>query len=144
MNISIREATEQDVPEIVNLIRELAASLNEESPVTEGYVKEYLQNPMCFILVAEIDNKVVGLISYSLKPNLYHASNSCLIEELVVDNAYRNKGIASKLIEKLFVELESIQCAEVSVSTEKTNEAAIAFYKKHGFLDEFLFLEKHF
>jgi ribosomal protein S18 acetylase RimI-like enzyme len=144
MNLLIRKAVEQDIPEITKLIRELAASINEESPVTEEYVKGYLHNPMCYILVAETNNKIVGLISYSIKPNLYHASNSCLIEELVVNKDFRNKGIAGQLIAKLLEELKSIECAEISVSTELTNERAITFYKKHGFEDEFLFLEKHF
>jgi ribosomal protein S18 acetylase RimI-like enzyme len=144
MNLLIRKAVEQDIPEITKLIRELAASINEESPVTEEYVKGYLHNPMCYILVAETDNKIVGLISYSIKPNLYHASNSCIIEELVVSKNFRYKGIATQLISQLMEELKSIECAEVSVSTEFTNEKAVAFYKKHGFEDESLFLEKHF
>lgn len=144
MNFIIRKSANSDVPEIVRLIRELAESMNEESPATEKYVNEYLHNPACKILVAESGKKVIGLISYSIKPCLFHASDSCLIEELVVDKEYRKQGIAGKLIEQLIDEVKFKQCAEVSVTTEFTNKAAISFYKKHGLKDEFLFLEKHF
>lgn len=144
MNYIIRKSVSSDAPEIVRLIHELAESMNEESPVTEKYVKKYLDNPSCNILVAVSGEKVISLISYSLKPCLFHASDSCLIEELVVDKEYRKQGIAGRLIEKLMDEVKSKQCAEISVSTELNNEAAIAFYKKHGLKDEFLFLEKHF
>jgi ribosomal-protein-alanine N-acetyltransferase len=144
MDYIIRKSVNGDAPEIVRLILELAESMNEESPVTEEYVSEYLHNPACEILVAASGAKVIGLISYSLKPCLFHASDSCLIEELIVDKEYRKQGIAGRLIEKLIDEVKSKQCAEISVSTELNNEAAIAFYKKHGLKDEFLFLEKHF
>jgi ribosomal protein S18 acetylase RimI-like enzyme len=144
MNYVIRKSTNSDVPEIVKLIRELAESMNEKSPVTEEYVSEYLNNPACEILVAASGAKVVGLISYSIKPCLFHANDSCLIEELIVDKEYRKQGIAGKLIDQLIAEANSKQCAEVSVTTEFTNKDAIAFYKKHDLKDEFLFLEKHF
>jgi ribosomal protein S18 acetylase RimI-like enzyme len=144
MNYIIRNSAKKDVPEIVRLICQLAESMNEGSSLTEEYVNEYLNNPSCNIMLAEVDKKIIGLLSYSVKPCLFHAGDSCLIEELIVDKEYRKQGIAGNLIEKLIAEMKTKQCAEISVTTEFTNKAAIAFYKDHGLKDEFLFLESHF
>jgi hypothetical protein len=45
MNISFREAALTDAPEIADLIRELAQSIGETSPITPAFVKTYLVFP---------------------------------------------------------------------------------------------------
>jgi len=39
--------------------------------------------------------------------------------------------------------MESLGCAEVSVSTMPDNVDALQFYKAHGLVDEAILLEKH-
>jgi ribosomal protein S18 acetylase RimI-like enzyme len=144
MNIIIRPAVEQDSVSIERLISELAESIGETSPISAQYVTQYLETPGGFILLAEKSRQVVGLLSYSIRPNLYHAADSCLIEEFVVRQSERGKGIGGELLEALFQQLASQNCAEVSVTTMPDNQKAIDFYKAHGMVDEAVFLEKHF
>jgi ribosomal protein S18 acetylase RimI-like enzyme len=144
MNITIRSAVDQDSVSIERLITELAESIDETSPISEHYVTQYLENPGSFILLAEKDRQVIGLLSYSIRPNLYHAGDSCLIEEFVVQRSERGQGIGGQLLEALFQMLASQNCVEVSVTTMPDNRKAIAFYKSHGMVDEAIFLEKHF
>lgn len=144
MNISIKKATSHDASSVVRLIQQLAAQIGETSPVTESFVVEYLAFAGSNILLAEDNGQTIGLLSYSLRPNLYHAADSCLIEELITDEKYRGRGVGSALMEHLLEALKEQNCAEISVSTEKTNLPAIQFYHRHGLVDEFLFLEKHF
>ena len=84
MPITVRDARPGDEATVVQLVAELAQTIAETSPLTERYVGEYLAFPGCGILLAEEDNHAVGLLSYSMRPNLYHAAQSTLIEELVV------------------------------------------------------------
>jgi len=87
---------------------------------------------------------VAGLLSYSVRPDLYHAGNSALIEELVVDEACRGEEIGSALMASFIEELKELDCREVCLAVMPDNEPAIRFYRSHGLVEEALFLERHF
>ena len=144
MTITIRDAAPKDADHIVSLIAELAENEGEQCALTEAYVLDYLSFPGSDILLAVEGGRVLGLLSFNRRPNLYHAGDSALIEELVVTARVRGQGIGTMLVAALVERLEGLGCEEVSVTTMADNHGAIKFYKKHGFEDEALFLEKHF
>ena len=138
--ILIREATGQDAGDVVRLI----SQLGEDSDITVDYVYQYLSGADCCILLAQCGDVVAGLLSYSVRADLFHAGNSLLIEELVVDAEYRGKGIGGALLEELMKRAQGLHCKEVCLAVMPDNEDAIRFYKRHGLVDEALFLERHF
>ena len=144
MNITIREARAGDEAEIVKLVLELSKNMGEQSPITEAYVVSYLSMPGNGVLLAEAEGKTLGMLSYSVRHNLYHAAGSCLVEELIVKETERGKGVGSALLSSLLEQMQTMGCAEVSVTTMPDNAHAIEFYKSHGMTDEAVFLEKHF
>lgn len=125
---------------IVRLIQQLGS----DSRVTIDYVWSYLGRPSSKVLLAEQEGRVKGLLSYSIRPDLFHAGNSVLIEELVVDEECRAKGIGSALITSLMTRLKEIDCKELCLAVMPDNESAIRFYHSHGLTEEALFLERHF
>ncbi len=135
-DIPIREAALSDNEVIVHLVREHAAGAGETSPVSTAYVTGYLQTPQNRILLAEFNARIFGLLSYSIRPALYHAADSCLIEELIVKKDARAQGIAGALIEELIRHLDKKTCVEISVSVMADNHSAIRFYKSNGLTDE--------
>lgn len=139
----MREAESGDAPQIMDLIRELAISSDGTSSVNESYVEEFLGYPGCGALLAEEDGEVVGMLSYTVRPNLYHAGDTARIEELVVSGRTRGKGIGSALVTEFIGLAEALGCLEVSVTTMPDNASAVRFYKKHGLIDEAVLLEKH-
>jgi ribosomal protein S18 acetylase RimI-like enzyme len=143
-NIQIRDAGLSDAEVIVELVREHAAGAGETTPVSTAYVATYLKSPQNHILVAEENNCTIGLLGYSIRPDLYHAADCCSIEELIVKKNAREKGIAGALLEELIRRLDKKACVEISVSVMPDNPSAIRFYKSHGLTDEALYLEKHF
>jgi ribosomal protein S18 acetylase RimI-like enzyme len=141
---SVREATPADASVIVRLIGEHTTASNEHTPITEDYVVTYLANAASRILLAEVQNRVIGLLSYSIRPDLFHAGPSCYLEELIVEEAARGQGVGSALVSELFSRLLPLGCAEVSVAVMPDNQRAIKFYRTHGLIEEALYLEKHF
>ena len=144
MSIEIRQAQPGDGPAIAEMINELAAASGDASPVTATYAEEYLRVARSQVLLAEEAGQPVGMLTYSVRPNLYHAGPSALIEELVVRAGQRGRGIGSALVVELLAELVQLGCTEVSVTAMPDNEAAQRFYRRHGFVDEAVFLERHF
>lgn len=141
--IHIRHARPSDASDIVRLIQELAESIAEQSPIDVGYAQKYLSYPDRGILLAEHAGAVIGLLSYSIRPDLYHAAPTALIEELVVSAAARNLGIGSKLLIATETLLQEAGCVEISVTTLPDNLRAIEFYRAHGLTDQAVYLEKH-
>lgn len=94
--------------------------------------------------MAEQHGGVIGLLSYSLRPDLYHAGEACLIEELVVEASQRGQGVGSALLTELLLRIAAAGCVEVALAVMPDNAPAIKLYHEHGLTDEALFLEKHF
>lgn len=143
-DIRIREAIPGDEAAIVALIQELAAAGGDTSPVTPDYVGGYLATPGSHALLAERADRIAGLLSYSVRPNLYHAGPSAVVEELVVAETERGRGVGSALLGHLLAHLEASGCTEVGISTLPDNEGAQRLYRAHGLVDEAVLLEKHF
>ena len=142
--IHICEAGAEDAGIIVHLIRQLTTEGEESSPVTEAYVLHYLSGTDRKILLARRQNKTEGLLSYSVRPDLFHAGSSVLIEELVVDEEARGQGLGSALMQALLERAQQFDCRELCLAVMPENEGAIRFYKRHGLAEEALFLERHF
>lgn len=142
--VVIRYTKLEDTQAIVRLLHQWAAAYDEQSPITADYLSDYLAAPCTRVLVAECEGSVVGLLSYTVRPSLYHASPSCLIEEFVVDEAVRGKGIGSLLLKEIVRQTQAEGCAEISVSVMRENRKAIKLYRAHGFDGDALLLEMHF
>jgi len=151
MNVVIVTATVDDADVIVRLVRELAEDGGGTARVDAAYVGRYLGFPGRTVLLARAAaeppaaaNDWVGLLAYSLDPNLYHAADGCLIEDLYVVPSWRGRGVGRALVAHVIAEAERHGCAEVSVSTGRDNRAALSLYRGMGLDEEYVLLEKHF
>jgi GNAT superfamily N-acetyltransferase len=111
----------------------------------EGRFGAMLELPQYALFVAEDDEgRVVGLLTASQRWTLWHAGPCALIEELVVDEKARRRGIGRALIQAALDWASAQGCSEVEVSTELDNSVARAFYRRLGFESEALLLEHEF
>jgi ribosomal protein S18 acetylase RimI-like enzyme len=143
MPFQTRDATPDDAPAVVALVHELAAAEGDTSPLSPAYVGQYLSHPGSGLLLAEEDGQAIGLLGYSVRPDLYHAGPGGLIELLIVHGPYRGRGVGHALLSAFLHRAQSLGCIEVSVTTGMENHAAQRLYRAHGLVDEALLLEKH-
>jgi ribosomal protein S18 acetylase RimI-like enzyme len=142
--LCVLPATPRDAAEVAALVRELARSTNETSPVDERSVRTFLRRPGCGALLARRSGATLGMVSYTVRPNLYHAADCCLIEELIVSGNARRQGVGRALLEAVTRMARERRCAEISVSTGTDNREALAIYRSAGYTDEAVLLERHF
>ena len=138
------EARSNDAERVVEMMAVLAAQEGAQSALTPVYVEKYLLTEGSRVLMARAGRKSLGMLSFSIRPDLFHGAQACLIEALVVCEEARGQGVGSALLKECLAIARKAGCAEASVSTMEDNLKAIEFYKKHGFEGGALFMEIHF
>ena len=117
----IRKASVWDIPRI----NELGSLLNDNFS-SVNHLNDMLEDGLSIILVYEKDDKIIGFISAT------DLGETCDILSLVVDPKYRNKMVASNLIDYLISELsEDLKLITLEVASK--NIPAVNLYEKFGF-----------
>ena len=109
--------------------------------VVNNYFKNIIKNKNNILLCYEEDNIIKGYIY--LKPVNNDSQNCYLIDGLYVDNEYRNKGIATKLIENAWNIIKETTVAVVDINVMANNSVAISLYKRFGFNEFRISLRKN-
>jgi GNAT superfamily N-acetyltransferase len=139
------EAIESDLPAIIALLEELSLNLERSHDLDQRQLMSnglaLIHDPRAHILLAKDGANAVGLIHFSTRKTALHPTPSALIDELVVTQSYRNKGIGSELLKAAIVKCRLLGCCELEVSMESSNRKARDFYHKHGFAEEAILLE---
>ncbi|MBE0431695.1 MAG: GNAT family N-acetyltransferase [Dehalococcoidia bacterium] len=141
----IREAAQSDLPAIERLLEELiAAMVNAQGidPATvAGNCRDSLIDGSSHMLVADAGGTLVGFINFATRQAILHRSPSGLVDELVVAESYRGRGIGRQLVLAAVERCRGLGCCELEVSTEKTNTRAREFYRKCGLEERGVLLE---
>src|SRR5271157_3690600 len=82
--LTIRDARADEAAPVAELIHELARIENVTSDVTAEDVRAYQEHGDSGILVAELDGRLVGALTYFMRPGLFHGGHWGCIDELIV------------------------------------------------------------
>jgi GNAT superfamily N-acetyltransferase len=135
MNAHIRPGLKSDLPSVLKLINELA--LFEKAPEQVAITLEQLEkdgfdgNPLYQFLVAECDNQVIGMVFYYFRYSTWKGK-FLYLEDFIVKQEFRSKGIGKKLFNELKVQAYKDECVGISWQVLEWNEHAIRFYKSVG------------
>jgi N-acetylglutamate synthase-like GNAT family acetyltransferase len=144
----IRRWKKNDIPKVTQLLNQLEVDLLDSSIIFEVDVKSHfmkMKNHEVYeSYVYEEEGEIKGFISLIFYRTVFHKNGTALINELVINNDYRNKGIGKKLIEYVITEARKREMDEIEVGVMKENGDAIRFYKNNGIDDEYLLLGKEF
>ena len=142
--VTVRNAVPTDAPVISALMTTLASGLGDPTTIASEYAAEALRTGSCHVLLAVRRGAALGMLSYYFHPSLYHAAESCLIEELVVAPPARSQGVGAALLEEAIRRARERGCAEVALSVMNSNRDAQRFYERHGFVADAVYMERHF
>ena len=113
-----------------------------QSNLGKTYFTNTIKNPNDLLLVAEDGVKLVGYIGASPKKIEHRKSKYIEIDNLGVAKAYRKKGIGKMLMDKCLEWAKERGYRKVILTSYFKNTNAIAFYKKIGFSEINISLEK--
>lgn len=131
----IREGQKEDMPQVLELIKELAVFEKEPEAVlvtAEDLARDgFGPTPLFYTFVAEQEGEITGMALFYYRYSTWKGKTLHL-EDLIVKQAYRGTGTGSALYKKViaFARQQNVRRAEWVVLN--WNTPAIAFYEKSG------------
>ena len=135
MNFTIRDAKIEDVPSILNLIKELA-HFEKEADAVEVSVSDlekdgFGKTPLFKIFVAEIAKEIVGIALFYPRYSTWKGPTIHL-EDLIVTEQKRGLKIGSALYKKVIEYGYNVGVKRIEWNVLDWNEPAIEFYESTG------------
>ncbi len=131
---NIRIAEKQDCPRLLELIHELA--LFERAPKEVTVTLQEFEDagfgikPVWKAFVAEVEGKIVGMALYYIRYSTWKGKR-LFLEDLIVTEEYRGKGIGKSLFDKIIVEAKELDFSGMVWQVLDWNQPAIDFYNKY-------------
>ncbi|MCC6181755.1 MAG: GNAT family N-acetyltransferase [Bacteroidia bacterium] len=134
MSVIIRIGTPADIPQVLNLVKELATfekAPNEVEVTVEEMTNWGFGNDKQFdFFVAEEDNTIVGIALYYYKYSTW--KGKCLfLEDIIVTESYRGKGLGKLLFNQVVEVSKTQNVRRMEWQVLNWNTPAIEFYKKY-------------
>jgi GNAT superfamily N-acetyltransferase len=132
--VSIRTGTRQDLPRVLELVKELA--LYERAPHEVTNTVERMEkdgfgpNPIYGLFVAENERGIVGISIYYWRYSTWKGKRLYL-EDIIVTEKERGSGIGKLLFDRTMQHALDEECSGMLWQVLDWNEPAINFYKKY-------------
>lgn len=133
--ISIRDGRREDLPRVLELIKELA--LFERAPHEVTNTLSDLEkdgfgpHPVYGFFVAEEGSHIIGLSLYYWRYSTWKGKRLYL-EDIIVTESQRGKGAGKMLFDRTMQKALEENCTGMMWQVLEWNEPAINFYKKYG------------
>jgi GNAT superfamily N-acetyltransferase len=135
MPMKIREGIKQDLPRVLELVKELATF--ERAPQEVINTVEQMEkdgfgpNPVFGFYVCENASGIVGLSLYYWRYSTWKGKRLYL-EDIIVTEKERGQGIGKMLFDRTMQKALEENCTGMMWQVLDWNEPAITFYKKYG------------
>lgn len=133
--MKVREALKKDMPQVLELIKELAI-FEKEPDAVEVTVQDleregFGDNPLFTCFVAELDDEIVGAALVYFRFSTWKG-RTLHLEDLIVKEAKRGKGIGEALYKKVMQFAFDRGLKRVAWDVLYWNTGAIRFYERSG------------
>lgn len=133
--ITIRDGIKTDIPQVFELIKELAAFERAKDEVDNSVAQliedGFGENPCFGLIVAEVEGKIIGISLYYFRYSTWKGKRLYL-EDLFVSELARNKGVGTLLFEATMRKSLHLNCSGMTWAVLDWNQTAIKFYEKYS------------
>jgi ribosomal protein S18 acetylase RimI-like enzyme len=147
MTPALRPAEPRDVDGMVRLLEVLfaiEADLRFDAAKQVAGLRLLLESPKDCILVAELEGRVVGMVSVQTVISTAEGGPVGWIEDLVVAEAARGCGIGRRLLEEAEAWAFRHGLARLQLLADRNNEPALEFYHRLGWAETSLIALRRF
>ncbi|WP_342778089.1 GNAT family N-acetyltransferase [Oryzihumus leptocrescens] len=112
---TIRRATADDVPAMVDLLADDVLGAGREQPGDPAYLRAFAAiaaDPNQWLMVADADGEVVGTLQLTVIPGLSHRGTTrAQVEAVRVATSQRGSGLGTRLLEWAVGQSRELGCA---------------------------------
>ena len=140
--IRIRPAAEADLPELVELLRqlfELEQDFEPDASKQQAGLSLMLESPFAELLVAECGGRVAGFCGVQLQISTAMGSYAAQIEDLVLHPEVRRRGIGSRLLDAAGAWAKQRGARRLQLNCDDQNLPAMRFYEARNWIRTHLF-----
>ncbi|HBP05070.1 MAG TPA: GNAT family N-acetyltransferase [Lentisphaeria bacterium] len=140
--IRIRPAAEEDLPELVELLRqlfELEQDFEPDASKQQAGLSLMLESPFAELLVAECGGRVAGFCGVQLQISTAMGSYAAQIEDLVLHPEFRRRGIGSRLLDAAGAWAKQRGARRLQLNCDDQNLPAMRFYEARNWIRTHLF-----
>ncbi|WP_420883383.1 GNAT family N-acetyltransferase [Brevibacterium koreense] len=136
--MNVREATHNDLPDILRLVQALAVYEMEPEAVeaTEDDFAAVMfpddGHPNTYGLVAEVEGQIIGIAIWFHSFSTWTGKNGIWLEDLFVDPDHRGDGAGKALLGRLAQICQERGLTRLEWCVLKWNEPSIGFYRSLG------------
>jgi len=135
MKVTVRNAEKGDMPQVLELIKELA-TFEKEPDAVEVTVSELEEagfglEPRFTCFVGVTSEEIVGMALVYFRYSTWKG-RTLHLEDLIVTESMRGKGVGSLLYKRVLRYAQELKVKRVNWEVLDWNEGAIQFYKKSG------------
>ena len=130
--VNIRPATFDDLDSLTGLIRDLSSieeDFVQDGPRQRRGLEMMLNSGRGCILVADADGAVVGMCSGQLTVPTAEGGPAVLVEDLLVHQDWRGRGIGSALMDSIAAWAKGNNQARLQLLADRNTVPALEFYK---------------
>ncbi len=131
--IQTRECRTEDFDSVVALLRQLWPDKQLDPVALRRVYDRTLASDRQVYLCAESGKQIVGFGSLTIKSNLWSEAFVGYVDELVVDEAHRGRGIGKQLLDHLISWARERGCNRIELDSAFHRKEAHAFYERQGF-----------
>lgn len=127
----IRPAQLGDAQDVAALLGEMGYPCTPEEAAER--ISRVLHDPRLFLLVAEVDTAVCGLVSLDIRYSITRGADLARITALVVAENCTRQGLGRRLLREAEVIARRAEAARIEVTSNMRREIAHAFYLGCGY-----------
>ena len=131
---TIRRCRSDDFDAVLALLRQLwPARELDVSSLREVYRKGLASDRQAYLCAADAGGKLIAFGSLSVRNSIWQQGPLANVDELVVGEQWRGRGIGTDMLERLSDCAREMGCRRIELDSALHRKEAHAFYESRGF-----------
>ena len=134
----IRKTTNKDAEQVLEIVKKFATSFKTDKEKFYKIYPEIVGDKNISFVVAEEDNQIIGYCLSFHHLTFYANGYVSWVEEIMVNENYRSKGVGKKMMEEVERIAKSMDSKLIGLATRRASN----FYEKIGYEESATYFRK--